>query len=216
MEIENQIGQYVRAGIIPYTIDNNGKLYFLLGIDEATGELTDFGGGVKQDENVFQTAHREFIEESCNVFDNVVTVQDIKNSPVIINGKRNSALFFVRVNNSWLEKANVVFINNRKKVPLLKKYFEMSDIMWLSENNFVQIVFDSKCKYMWSRIQNIIRRNTTWEELKLRLKSGELITLLNKNLIESQQYEWRTCNNRKKQPLVFNWKWKKRERINCF
>jgi len=209
--VKNDLGyKQTRAGVIPYTIDKRGKLYFMLGIDEATRELTDFGGGVKQGESIFETAHRELLEESCCIFSNCISLQDIKNSPVLLNSKGTSALFFVKIDSFWLTRATTIFAQNRAKLPKLKKYFEMYDIIWLNEKDFVKIAFDINTRYMWSRIQNMIRSNITWEQLKLSLQSGELISMLNNK--KQLDGDWRHYSQYSK-PLQFNWRWRKR--VQC-
>lgn len=60
-----------RCGIIPYTIVNDGTknvLHFLLGRDTRSGDLGDFGGGVKDREMALHTAMREFKEETSELF----------------------------------------------------------------------------------------------------------------------------------------------------
>ena len=54
----------MRAGIIPFTRDSTGNLWWLMGVTHA-GQLTDFGGGchVKDKETPVEGALREFREE---------------------------------------------------------------------------------------------------------------------------------------------------------
>ena len=64
MNIKNLQGKKtIRAGVIPYTLTNE-NLYFLFGVDEASNDFTDFGGGVKTDEDCIEGAIREFKEET--------------------------------------------------------------------------------------------------------------------------------------------------------
>lgn len=57
-----------RVGVIPYVVINN-KLMVCLGIDTNSGDLTDFGGGLKKaDRTVLKGAFREFKEESGDYF----------------------------------------------------------------------------------------------------------------------------------------------------
>lgn len=61
--------EIIRAGVIPYTIREEGELWFLLGIDRRHPyDLSDFGGGVKSGETSAQGAARELAEESLGVF----------------------------------------------------------------------------------------------------------------------------------------------------
>jgi len=58
-----------RGGVIVYT-RYIGQLYFALGVDSGTGELTDFGGGIsyRRDANAVTGSLREFHEETLGVF----------------------------------------------------------------------------------------------------------------------------------------------------
>jgi len=66
-QMVNLSAHVLRAGVIPFTIYDN-RLYFLMGIDRATGELTDFGGHSKMTETIAETALRELTEETCEIF----------------------------------------------------------------------------------------------------------------------------------------------------
>src|SRR5438132_13197355 len=62
----------VRAGVILYTIVED-QVLFGLGVDSKTGELTDFGGGIKYklDKDPIGGALREFHEETLNIFSKI-------------------------------------------------------------------------------------------------------------------------------------------------
>ena len=53
------------AGVLPYAFENN-KLYFLLGKEKYEQLFSDFGGGVDHGEKPYETAYREFVEETMN------------------------------------------------------------------------------------------------------------------------------------------------------
>lgn len=60
--------KYIRAGIIPYIIQNNIRFYGF-SIDGEIGQLGDFGGHRELiDRDVLDTAIREYEEESLNLF----------------------------------------------------------------------------------------------------------------------------------------------------
>lgn len=66
------------AGILPYQVDENGKMYFLLGKD-TSGTWSDFGGKCEfQDKNnIKETAAREFFEESLNSIIDMNTAREM-------------------------------------------------------------------------------------------------------------------------------------------
>lgn len=93
------------AGILPYQVDENGKIYFLMGKD-TSGTWSDFGGKCEfQDKNnIKETAAREFFEESLNsVIDLNTTREMLKNEKnyTLINSRTISNspyyMFILRV-----------------------------------------------------------------------------------------------------------------------
>lgn len=93
------------AGILPYQVDENGKIYFLMGKD-TSGTWSDFGGKCEfQDKNnIKETAAREFFEESLNsVIDLNTTREMLKNEKnyTVINSRTISNspyyMFILRV-----------------------------------------------------------------------------------------------------------------------
>lgn len=85
-----------RAGVIIYTVVN-GSIYFGLGLDSRTHDLTDFGGGViyKIDIDAIKGALREFEEETLGIFDSIRT-EDIMQCPVIYDDR--NLIIFVHLN----------------------------------------------------------------------------------------------------------------------
>lgn len=57
--------QVKRSGIIPYVLDQNGKLWLCLGT-KYNNRLTDFGGSCNDEETVYSCGIREFTEETSN------------------------------------------------------------------------------------------------------------------------------------------------------
>ena len=62
----------LRAGVIVYVEipgQHKSQLFFCLGLDQRTGDITDFGGGVtKKDPTALHAALREFHEETLGIF----------------------------------------------------------------------------------------------------------------------------------------------------
>jgi len=59
-----------RAGAVPYTVVEGGDIMFCMGVDNLSGDYTDFGGGfsLKKDMFVQKCVVRELEEESLGVF----------------------------------------------------------------------------------------------------------------------------------------------------
>lgn len=172
-----------RAGVIPYTIKDN-RLYFLLGIDRRTRELTDFGGGAKLDESMSEAALRELHEESCEIFNGYLTVEQLKDSPLVMNSTKTAVIYFAKVDPLWLMCAEQKFQENQRKLNDISKYNELISIKWVEEQYFKAIAFNRRNQCMWRRIQNILRTNTTWQELRVALLIGpELCNIVKKSLM---------------------------------
>lgn len=163
-----------RAGFIPFTI-KNGSLYFLLGIDRRTRELTDFGGGVKASETLLRGGCREWSEESCKMFDEEVDDNKLLNSVAVVKRDWRAAIVFYHVNPSWLDNAEAVFKQNQADLSGIRKHQELIGVKWVSKDQFANIMFDRRYHCVWRRIQNIIRWSTTPKELFLTLVLGPKI-----------------------------------------
>jgi len=174
-DLENNRGYPARAGVIPFTVYNH-RLHFLLGIDRLSRDLTDFGGGVKSNETMVDAAYREFFEESCMVFKDVVAKEDLTDAPVVTNRLRNVAIFFLRIDSKWLNIADIEFRNKQQELSGIKKHNELIGVKWVEQDNFKQIVFNRKSQCLWKRIQNILCLNTNWNELRITLMLGPELT----------------------------------------
>ncbi len=176
-----QTTRLIRAGVIPFTIKNN-HLYFLLGIDRGTRELTDFGGGVKASESMVDAAYRELLEESCKLFYSDISKNDVTSSVAITNHVQNTAIFFVYIDSGWLQRAESEFNNYQRRLVGVKKYNELIGVKWVKEQDFEMIAFDKCNQCMWRRIQNILCENTNWTELRFSLILGPDLTRVIKQI----------------------------------
>lgn len=85
------------AGILPYSFDQNGKLFFLLGKDYEN-DWSDFGGRCefKDNNNPINTATREFYEESLGAILNVQeTTTLINENNKIISKTLNGSPYYM-------------------------------------------------------------------------------------------------------------------------
>lgn len=163
-----------RCGVIPFTI-SNGKLYFLLGIDKKTRDLTDFGGGVKVTETMLSGGCREWSEESCKIFDDEVTEERLNRSIAVVTDNWRAAIIFYHVDQKWLSLAPKVFKERQSELAGIKKHQELINVRWNEQEIFNKIIFDQRFTCVWSRVRNIIKWNTTPNELFLTLVLGPRI-----------------------------------------
>lgn len=128
-----------RAGVIPYTIVD-GKVYLLLARHKFSGDLGDFGGGVKKEETTLKGAIREYFEESNYIFVNEKA--DLDHSIAIVDDKM--AVLFLYIDQKWLHSAEKVFARQKKKESIYPSYQpgtdEISEIMWVTEEEFINLI----------------------------------------------------------------------------
>ena len=150
-----------RAGVIPYVMVNE-HIYFLLGRDNKTKELTDFGGGVKITECTLMGAMREFREETNQIFDSTIYNLSQLTDFFVISDNKNMTIIFLPIDNKWLNIASNKFLKNKKHAPN-KAYREIDSLIWLHENRFKQVLKHSsktnkyyKQNIMWTKVQQFL------------------------------------------------------------
>jgi hypothetical protein len=145
-----------RSGIIPYT-SVNGEMFFLLAVDNYTGELGDFGGGSKYNESALDTAKREFEEESKGIFKAEYPNIDCFTNKISVIDK-NMAITFVYINPSW--KTDAIKRFNVNKGP----NDEIIDIVWVDKSTFEKLVHrrnvPNGCKTlkMWKKVRDFFKK----------------------------------------------------------
>jgi len=155
-----------RGGVIPYVYEK-GKLNFLLGVDSQTRELTDFGGGIKHDENTLVGSIREFREESKGIFD--YNLNDYSRS-LSVSDNEMSILFYP-VDKKWLTDAIIkfedTFITEGEN-----ECDEIYTIQWYPETEFFNMI-ESPPRIenrLWSKIKNFFVRSLHNNEQKVEFK----------------------------------------------
>ena len=144
MNMENP----VRCGVIVYT-HYKGKTYFCLGVDSSFGDLTDFGGGMKKNENAIECGLRELEEESQGIFGKIEE-EDVKND-----------LGF------YCKNMMIMFIHRKVDIVKIKEDFsnkikeneEVSNIEWIETKDFIDII-SGRGKRMYSRVKRILQKVT--------------------------------------------------------
>lgn len=119
-----------RAGVIIYTTIG-GRLYFGMGLDTRTHDLTDFGGGVvySKDKDCIVGALREFEEETLGIFDKIYP-EDIKECLTIYD--ENNIIVFLHMN---VDPEGVCSSFNSAFDEMLrqKKFSEICGFSWLTK-----------------------------------------------------------------------------------
>ena len=140
-----------RSGAIIYTRYNN-VTYFCLGIDTESGNLTDFGGGVKRGETIVEGGLRELEEESQGVFGNIGP-DDIENA--VIFHSHNMAIMFIplEVNPREITKKFMNKIKNEDE-------HEVCDITWLNAEEFLESIH-GRGKKLYIRVRKLLSKVTS-------------------------------------------------------
>lgn len=139
-----------RAGIIPYTFNEDKSLLFGFGLDHQFRELTDFGGGVsyRKDKTALKGAIREFQEESLGVFGEI-SQESLQRSLVLYT--ENTLIIFLYMD-IHPETINKKFYLQREK----QEKLEVSDIVWLSDKE-LKIALRPQSRMLYVRVSHTLR-----------------------------------------------------------
>ena len=140
----------LRAGVIVYTI-YKGKTYFILGIDTASGNITDFGGGISfKRENAITGGLREFSEETLGIFGSI-DVDEIKNCVSVHNDKEVIIFVPFKIN---IESKYLEFMSRVKQV----ENPEVMDLFILNKKQFISLIDgrDINGITMYDKIRNLL------------------------------------------------------------
>lgn len=143
---------HIRSGAIIYTHDKDtGETYFCLGVDTQSGDLTDFGGGVKKDESVVVGGLRELKEESQGIFGHL-DPDDIKNTLTFYC--YNMAIIFIkmRLNRDQIQ-SEFRYKVRTNPAP------EVRDIVWLTTDEFLESIH-GRGKKLYIRVRKLLSKVT--------------------------------------------------------
>lgn len=147
-----------RGSVVPYTFYEE-KIYFLFAVDSLTGDITDFGGGIKGDETSLSGSRREFLEESKEIFCKYYDLNVLSRCISIRDNHMSS--IFLPIHPKWLFCANNIFHKRNLEYKGKKGYEEVSNLLWLSSYEFELMLRNSHMK-MWHVVKNFYKK--TFEE----------------------------------------------------
>ena len=142
----------LRVGILPYTIMNN-QIYVLIGIDRKSGDLTDFGGGRKQNESFVNGALRECREETEGVI--AYYPNDIK--CCLASSTRRTGVIFLPIKTTATVMAGICHEIKKR----LTERSEMSDVEWIPWTYLLKLVLhpDKSTRKIYERIRATLVRD---------------------------------------------------------
>jgi len=147
----------MRSSVIPYIYrKKSGEILFLLAIDKKSGDITDFGGGVKKNENSLIAGLREFEEESNKIFgDLYFNLNDIYTNIAIKTSDDKMSSLFIPVSEEWSNKAEEMF-DKTKEDFCQKNFKEVDGVKWFNLEEFMKMVYNHS--RMWNRIRNFYNK----------------------------------------------------------
>lgn len=153
-----------RAGVILYTQLRN-EIWFGLGIDRLSKDITDFGGSRElRDRNAIETACREFYEESLGIY-GIFPYDAVQNLKCVYN--KRSLIIFIPV-----------IVNPKTAVRsfkcMVKNTDEISGLIWLTRENFMKMVSMPVVRTMEMLVPMDLRLYTKVRSLLVSSKVGEL------------------------------------------
>ncbi len=145
--------KHMSAGILPYYYNKKGVAYFLIG-KEPNGVWADFGGGAEQnDQDVLETAAREFSEETRYVYGKYACGYEVKKARYAPYKKASMDYIESRITGSfthprgyyrmYLAQVDYIPVSRFKhaaKVP----HYEKRDYAWVPAYEFVEAIHKSK------------------------------------------------------------------------
>lgn len=147
----SKIDHVKAGGVLPYTFitttSGRKKLYFLIGTDKSN-KISDFGGKMEKDEEIFDTAAREYYEESSGLLGSLNQIKKHMKSSAM-----RTTFVICKCYKIYLLKIDYD-LELPKKYDILKKsaikcqypegFFEMGKIKWISSSQLLKIMFDKK------------------------------------------------------------------------
>jgi len=140
-----------RAGAIVY-IKHKDKIYFGVGIDNKSGDVTDFGGGVgRSDGYVKNGALRELREESLGVFGHIDPSELDKFLCVYTE---LILIIFIKLD---VDPKNISDMFQQRVMKIQNP--EVREIKWYTDKEFTKLIYGKSVdnKTMYDRIKPILR-----------------------------------------------------------
>lgn len=134
------------AGILPFCIDDDGNILFLLGKDTCENSWSDFGGRSENRDygNKITTAAREFYEESmgtiCNIHQIKMLLKDKKNFTMITTKTLNGSPYYTFVTKIQYKDYSKEFQKRREfniYSNIDKKYLEKKEVRWVTKETLL-------------------------------------------------------------------------------
>jgi hypothetical protein len=178
-----------RAAVIPYCFVNDPHNYtrtgcenistsllFLTGVHAQTGEITDFGGGVKDGESDLMGAYREFHEETRGIFQEEVSMELLETCVTLNKPKSTKEIGSLKTKVFYEGMSSIFVPINNKHILTASQQFlkadsedrEISKVLWINEKDFEKLLNGkvTGCGRMWSVLRNFYKEGFSPEFLE--------------------------------------------------
>jgi len=157
-EINWNDDKYIRSGIIPY-IDINNSRFYAFGIANIVGDLCDFGGHREIiDNDLLDTAIREYQEESLNIF-GILNRKMLENFNVLEGKDTIEILLPVSGSLYYYSQKFQELINGNKD-------HELQNIVWLSYDQFnsgLKLINGVNIIFMYEKIRDAFNISSNYK-----------------------------------------------------
>ena len=151
---------YTRAGVLPYCSNSRGELVYWFGVDSESYQLADFGGGRDSlDDDILDTAIREYAEESFNLLPPLSRGQGYQQW-ALVKGNNVLILHHVRLTHPlsfYIEQAHQLAKGNL--------HFETQALVCLSQEQIISLL---EKDFFNPHLATLIRQ---WRELQFAVTS---------------------------------------------
>lgn len=159
--------QYYSAGILPFSIDEDGRVYFLLGKDTKDNTWSDFGGRCEFSDNGIHlnTATREFYEETIGTIMNIQEMKQILKDKVnftIIQTKTlNGSPYYTYITKIPFKDYKQDFMNRKQfneYANIDSKFAEKNDIRWITKETLLDSLYQNEIICLRGVFKNTIKK----------------------------------------------------------
>lgn len=140
-----QLVKFQRAGIVPYKKECD-RLIFVLGIDRKSGDVSNFGGSIRDDEECVKGAMREFMEESHECF-GVFNANSLENCITIYNDTE----IIIFLCSEWEDKDINYRFEQKKRINS-----EMESLFICDDQQLLRILTDQQSeRIMYHKVKDL-------------------------------------------------------------
>lgn len=165
---DSSIKNIPRAGVLFYTFIN-GKLHICFGRDASTRELTDFGGGRRNNESPIKCAIREGNEESRYAFSEIRTEQ--VQGFFCLYSSHMLIIFIPVASPNEMDIRKITDENFNSKQFLNKRqvrarcFNEITELVWLEESEVDNLLFSQRPTHqMFAKVRRFIYSCTEFSQ----------------------------------------------------